>query len=337
MIFRSLEQGVDLIKLMVESAKPSNSDIQQEAEAELVQNPIPQLPSAAFLPPKRERSSTWNSVSSVEQAKPFKSPVRIEDASKLEKGEVSNSFSNANFNNSLASPVEVQKLDVEDLSKASDVNSTKLSEISDEDILLQADNSIHLTSLATKSDETLIQPDLPFDVMLGVQNHSPQYGILGEVSGRKVALDLTQTHTIGLFGVQGAGKSYTLGTIIEMACTTIANINVLPSPLATVVFHYSPTSDYKPEFTSMMHPNSEADQMMVLRDHYNADPTALRDILILVPKSKVEERKAEYPGIKVLPIAFASSELKASHWKFLMGAVGSQSMYLRQINLIMRP
>jgi DNA phosphorothioation-dependent restriction protein DptH len=35
-------------------------------------------------------------------------------------------------------------------------------------------------------------------------------------------------------------------------------------------------------------------------------------------------------------MAFSASELKASHWKFLMGAIGSQSMYMRQVNLIMR-
>ena len=32
---------------------------------------------------------------------------------------------------------------------------------------------------------------------------SPQFGLLGEALGRKVALDLNQTHTISLFGVQG--------------------------------------------------------------------------------------------------------------------------------------
>ncbi len=39
--------------------------------------------------------------------------------------------------------------------------------------------------------------------MLGVNGDSPQYGLLGEVSGRKIALDLNHTHTISLFGVQG--------------------------------------------------------------------------------------------------------------------------------------
>jgi len=87
--------------------------------------------------------------------------------------------------------------------------------------------------------------------MLGVTGDSPQYGLLGDVSGRRVAIDLNQTHTISLFGVQGGGKSYTLGTIAEMALLPIPNINVLPRPLATVIFHYSPTMDYRPEFTSM--------------------------------------------------------------------------------------
>lgn len=175
-----------------------------------------------------------------------------------------------------------------------------------------------------------------YDTLLGSQLPSPQYGILGELSGRKIALDLNQTHTISLFGVQGAGKSYTLGSIIEMACLSIPKINHLPSPLATVVFHYSPTQDYKPEFTSMNQPNTEEKQLEALCNRYGAKTSALQDILILTPASKVEARKAEYPDIEVKPIAFASSELKVGHWKFLMGAIGSQSMYMRQLNLIMK-
>ena len=57
---------------------------------------------------------------------------------------------------------------------------------------------------------------------------------------------------------------------------------------------------------------------------------------MILTTAKVDERRREYPGITVLPIAFAASELKASHWKFLMGAVGSQSMYIRQLALIMK-
>ena len=175
-----------------------------------------------------------------------------------------------------------------------------------------------------------------YDIMLGATGPTPQFGLLGEVSGRKVALDLNQTHTISLFGVQGGGKSYTLGSVAEMASMAIPGINCLPEPLATVIFHYSPTMDYKPEFTSMVGANSVEDQVKALRDTYGASPRALRDVVLLVPADKIEERRAEYPDVEVLPLQFSASELKASHWKFLMGAVGNQATYIRQIMRIMK-
>ena len=175
-----------------------------------------------------------------------------------------------------------------------------------------------------------------YDTVLGATGVSPQYGLLGRTSGRRIALDLNQTHTISLFGVQGGGKSYTLGSVVEMACMPVEGVNRLPHPLAGVIFHYSATLDYKPEFTSMAAPNIHDAEVDALRAHYRAAPRALDDLVILTPAAKVEERRSEHPGIEVMPIAFAASELKASHWKFLMGAVGSQSMYIRQLALIMK-
>jgi DNA phosphorothioation-dependent restriction protein DptH len=177
---------------------------------------------------------------------------------------------------------------------------------------------------------------VPYDIMLGVTGESPQYGLLGDVSGRRVAIDLNQTHTISLFGVQGGGKSYTLGTIAEMASLPIPNINVLPQPLATVIFHYSPTMDYRPEFTSMVAPNSEAAQVSALKEMFGAEPRALADVLLLAPADKLEERKKEYPGIEVRALKFAAAELQTSHWRFLMGAVGNQATYIRQLNRVMK-
>ena len=174
------------------------------------------------------------------------------------------------------------------------------------------------------------------DAILGTTGVSPQYGMLGRTSGRKIALDLNQTHTISLFGVQGGGKSYTLGSVVEMACMAIEGVNRLPHPLAGVIFHYSATLDYRPEFTSMAAPNAGGPEVDALRAEYGATPRALEDLVILTPASKVAERRAEHPGIEVLPIGFAASELKASHWKFLMGAVGSQSLYIRQLALTMK-
>lgn len=175
-----------------------------------------------------------------------------------------------------------------------------------------------------------------YDVLLGVTEPSPQYGVLGQVHGRKVALDLNETHTISLFGVQGGGKSYTLGSIIEMATMEIPGINQLPSPLATVVFHYSSTQDYEPEFVSMNRPNAQAKDVELLAKDFGSRPAALRDVVLLAPRDKVSQRREQYSTIPVHPLAFASSELQASHWKFLMGAVGSQATYIRQLNQMMR-
>ncbi|MGW5752235.1 methylation-associated defense system ATP-binding protein MAD8 [Nocardia rhamnosiphila] len=175
-------------------------------------------------------------------------------------------------------------------------------------------------------------------IFLGSVKPSPQYAVIGETAGtgKTVALDLNETHTISLFGVQGGGKSYTLGTIIEAASLAHPPVNQLPHPLATIVFHYSPTLDYAPEFTSMVHPNSDADQTTNLRERYGVEPTGLDDVIMLVPEDQLAERRAEYPGIQVLPLRFGSSELRAEHWRFLMGAIGNQSTYIRQLQRIMK-
>ncbi|URM95114.1 hypothetical protein LUW76_12770 [Actinomadura madurae] len=173
-------------------------------------------------------------------------------------------------------------------------------------------------------------------VYLGSSGPSPQYGVIGQVAGRSVALDLNETHTISLFGVQGGGKSYTLGSIIEAASLPAPPVNELPRPLATIVFHYSPTLDYAPEFTSMLAPNDDAEQVRVLDETYAGRPAALTDVVMLVPEDQLERRRHEYPRVQVLPLKFGSAELRAEHWRFLMGAIGNQSTYIRQLQRIMK-
>jgi len=148
----------------------------------------------------------------------------------------------------------------------------------------------------------------------------------------KLSSEIWEVH----FGVQGGGKSYTLGSVVEMATKSIPAINTLHKELASVIFHYSQTQDYKPEFTSMIAPNDDESQIAKLKKVYGAEPTSLDDVVLLTPEDKLEERRAEYPGIEVYPLKFCSSELQAGHWKFLMGAVGNQAAYMRQLGNIMR-
>ena len=69
---------------------------------------------------------------------------------------------------------------------------------------------------------------------------------------------------------------------------------------------------------------------------YGARPRGLDDVVLLAPDAKVEQRRRDYPGVRVEPIKFSSSELGAESWKFLMGAVGNSSLYVRQIVDIMQ-
>ena len=174
------------------------------------------------------------------------------------------------------------------------------------------------------------------DVLLGATSMTPQYGLLGRSGSQSVAIDLTGCNTISLFGVQGFGKSYTLGVIAEMASAQAPGVNVLPSPLATVVFHFHKSDAYQPEYITSVQPNNKISEVDRLLSEYGAHPKGLDNMVLLVPAAKVEARQREYAGVRVEPIAFSSAELGAEAWKFLLGAYGNDSLYIRQLVGIMR-
>jgi hypothetical protein len=334
--------GRDLISQLVESAvidtesmaslmSSHGADFEREMTQELNRRrslapAVPTYETAAFLSPARERTIVYDDVSRSTdyeiqaESMTHKKASREPEASEVNKEVVGQDDSEKPF------PVDPTNTEQDKSKSSQEIISSTVQPITSK-----------IPSIAESSlDSSKLNSTVDYDIMLGATGETPQYGLLGEVSGRKVALDLNQTHTISLFGVQGGGKSYTLGAVAEMASLSIAGINKLQEPLATVIFHYSPTMDYKPEFTSMVAPNSVEDQVKALREIYGAEPQALADVLLLVPADKLDERIAEYPGIQVLPLQFSSSELKASHWKFLMGAVGNQATYIRQIMRIMK-
>ena len=187
-------------------------------------------------------------------------------------------------------------------------------------------------------DNPIYFVDPNYDIMIGDNKETAQFGILGKTiaNNRKIAVDLAGCNTISLFGVQGAGKSYTIGTVTEMVLKRFSNVNNLKAPLASVIFHYSDSMDYAPEFTSMVYPNDEARQLAMLREKYGAEPDSIKDVILLAPESKVDERKAEYPDIEVHPIGFDSNELQVKDWMFLLGAMGNDSTYIRELKLLMR-
>jgi hypothetical protein len=176
------------------------------------------------------------------------------------------------------------------------------------------------------------------DVFLGSTRATTQFGSLASPTSepdRTIALDLDGCNTLSIFGVQGAGKSYTLRAVIESAVTSLSGLNRLPHPLASVVFHYHQTQDYPPEFVTMGEPNDDEDDVRRLQA-WGGQPTGVPSLVVLTTRDMLLHREAEFPGIPVQPIAFASTELTAQDWRFLMGATGSDSFYLQLLNDVMR-
>jgi len=322
--------GVDLIQQLIEAAAPdSESSFGESSETDPDVPPtppgmaaikrrrerapsVPTLDEAAFMGTTRERSVSWEELRAKRTLGEAHSAAPPEPVPPLP-------------------PTSPEPLGADEES-AGDVSTPEVEPRPKETEATTASPDEPPQQGASEA----VQTGPSYDILLGVTSPSPQYGVLGEVAGRKIAIDLNHTHTISLFGVQGGGKSYTLGTVAEMASLPVDQINVLPRPLATVIFHYSPTMDYRPEFTSMVEPNSDEAQVRALRETYGAEPKALSDVVLLAPADKLDERRQEYPGIEVHPLKFAAAELQTSHWRFLMGAVGNQATYIRQLNRVMK-
>ena len=172
-------------------------------------------------------------------------------------------------------------------------------------------------------------------VIIGADRLTIQRGTLGQWQGRSVRMDLSSCHTISLFGVQGFGKSYSMGAIVEMATAALPGINALPHPLATLAFHYHRSDAYAPELLACRYPN-DAPLEVARLGLAGLRPYGLPDVVLLVPAAKVEARRLENPGVDVQPIAFAPSELGAEGWRLLMCAVGNDALYMRQLVSVLR-
>jgi DNA helicase HerA-like ATPase len=180
--------------------------------------------------------------------------------------------------------------------------------------------------------------EIEADVFIGSVHATPQFGVFASPTNepdRKIALDLDGCNTFSIFGVQGSGKSYTVGTVVESAVTALPGLNRLPHPLAAVVFHYHQTQDYPPEFVAMGRPNDDEAEVRSLQA-WGGTPTAVPSVVVLTTRDMLDRRREEFSGVAVEPISFASTELTAQDWRFLMGATTSDSFYLQLLNDVMR-
>lgn len=167
-------------------------------------------------------------------------------------------------------------------------------------------------------------------LIIGNNDHNkvPQWGVIARTldgENTDIGMDLNSINTLVLSGSQGAGKSYTVGTITENFLAPINGVNHLPHPGCALVFHYSQSQKYRPEMTLMGQPNSNAREVANLVTKWGGTPTGVREVVILSPSKLVAARQEEFPNFQVEPLVFHDSEVSVEGYMNLMGDANSDS------------
>jgi hypothetical protein len=187
------------------------------------------------------------------------------------------------------------------------------------------------STLAVKASEVSIVPPRAF---IGWSGPTTRWSVIGKIvsSEESVALDLDHPKTIGIFGYMGSGKSYLLGDLIESAVLPIHGVNVLPVPLAVVVFNYRRNAADRFELSSLNLPNQNSNDIETLARDYGASPAQIPDVHVLcLPGELRPERQHEYGGLRATELFFGPTAIGVEDWELLMGEPGSEAVFARTI------
>lgn len=194
-------------------------------------------------------------------------------------------------------------------------------------------------------------PDHLCDVLIGSRKEtSPQFSVLGDLipdqakgagtapRERRVGIDHNAPSSILLAGLQGAGKSYTLTCIAHGFLQPIPGVNKLPKPGSAVFIHWHRLPTYKPEILTVLYPNTVPDQVKLLGD-WGGKATAMRheDVVLLCPPGMEGARRAEFPGLEVLPLRFTLPELTNEQRQVFLGCdnTAKQTLATEYLNEIL--
>jgi len=197
-----------------------------------------------------------------------------------------------------------------------DVETSKRSGFEDRLTVQRAKNSTEALYREKRRDERRrelssapYQPPRADGIFLGCEDEETpsQYGILGRSGEDTVFLDLDKPHWIFVVGVKGSGKSYTLGVICEMLAERISQISVLKEPLSAVAM------DNRGDFVTLGSPNTEKEEVGILRKVYGAHPQGIGNISLLTVQKVFEEGYGDQP-FKIRP-----SVLDFDDWRIVLG------------------
>lgn len=80
-----------------------------------------------------------------------------------------------------------------------------------------------------------------------------------------------------------------------MVVKQFSKVNLLPAPMASIIFHYSDSMDYAPEFTSMVYPNDDAGQLAKLKAEYGAEASSVMMSYFLHQQAKLKFARVSTP------------------------------------------
>ncbi len=174
----------------------------------------------------------------------------------------------------------------------------------------------------------------PTRAFIGWSTPTTRWTTVGKLAhgDESVGLDLDNPKTMGIFGYMGSGKSYLIGDLIESAVMPLPGINVLPVPMAVVVFNYRRNASDRFELSSLSVPNQNPDDVENLSREYGATPAAVQDIHVLcLPGELRPDRQREYGALQATELFFNPTLIGAEDWELLMGEPGSEAVFARTI------
>jgi hypothetical protein len=187
------------------------------------------------------------------------------------------------------------------------------------------------TERPSEAPESRLAPPRAF---IGWSAPTTRWAVIGKLANSEetVALDLDHPKTLGIFGYMGSGKSYLLGDLIESAVLPIKGINVLPLPLAVVVFNYRRNASDRFELSSLNLPNPDQGDIGILSRDYGASPATVPDVHVLcLPGELRPDRQREYGPLPATELFFNPTTIGVEDWELLMGEPGSEAVFARTI------
>lgn len=171
-------------------------------------------------------------------------------------------------------------------------------------VLRQPDRSCSLRSNVALFDKAVLSHEI-------VQ----QWGLLGRLTDhnkRPVYMNTEDPFCLIAVGVQGAGKSHTVATVVEN-CVLSSSIAQQHEPIATLVMHYDQDPASYCELITLTMPNPKLAA--------KTGALAVGKITVLVSPSYYEQRKkyyGDYNNVTVVPLLFDWHSLDAIKLKTLM-------------------